>query len=547
MSAPVLANVAVPIGRLTKIGHGGVPLGSATLGLLQSNGGAAVSSWTVTQTSGPSEWATSSSNTPAPSAALTAGSTAVFSVVATNADGSSSAVNLTYNVQDTTTNGAYNWSQQSEVTAIQPLTGDLTLMADKQLWLAVGATAYENAQMVIRRFQPTAAHRCIVRPADLSRPPLCRDIKLWGCKGVRLQGMKCRWDTTISPLIWVTPDGSSYGCEGIDTFYNDIGAATRVNTSDYLPNGIKYESVDGGTIQGNILSWITGAVIISATGSTFKTCKDITICENFVTWFRNNGVVIGGSANDHVCDNIVIKDNLFALATQRDPGLHMDTVQLSGSNTGTMSNIIERRNIGAVLSGTGVLQGHFDRNNNPTNPPTYSNFTSEGNIYIVGSSHGIQVSPRVGVAVNYNLVLYDPNNFDAGGNARSWDFGEGTITQTPSTTRIYSADGPSDPDWGSPIAVTNNIEYRTADSTFPSGTSGNYQLVGTTLPTRGYLDSMTDKFADPAALWKADGDWAALTPAQIKAEIIRCLTPVSSGALASIGPLTTGGAWRITT
>jgi hypothetical protein len=113
--APVLASVTIPFGNLTQKDKGTVRLSSATLGLLHSQGGSSVTSWTEACTSSNcGDWTLyngaegSSAILPVPSTAgvtdclqggspCTASATYTFDITATNANGTSQSKVLTIN------------------------------------------------------------------------------------------------------------------------------------------------------------------------------------------------------------------------------------------------------------------------------------------------------------------------------------------------------------------------------------------------------------------------------------------------------------------
>jgi hypothetical protein len=455
-------------------------------------------------------------------------------------------VTLTINVQSAAGRAAFNIGTQTDVTNVQPTTGALDKLADKELWLSVGATAWENAQLTLRRIRPRDTQPttyAYVRNADPARPVKLRDVKALGCNGLKVSGLTPTWDSYGSTLFWATVDGVTYGSAEIHCDGFIVGARTKLQTLNTWPDAFKFESTRTFSVTNTVADCIMQLVKVGGSSTTHTICDAGTITNNQARRFRNNGVFIGGGHAGFVCDSITIEDNVFIEPSQYDIALHPDCVQLSGNaNTGVVSNIVVRRNIGAVLGGLSRMQFFFGRTDAAND--NHTNITVEGNIGLIGAVWGAYDGPGAGKIIRGNLFIYDPNNFGADGLARSLNLGGGVISaQITNQPRIGFYDYPTDSRW-SGIIIDNNILQNDPNDYLAIATvTNNVDLPMTAADPNGFA-ALTTLFNDPASLRKDPSVWAAMTVAQIKTEIVRCLKPKAGSSIATIGPLTTDGQWR---
>lgn len=558
-AVPVLAAVTAPIGRATKVGAGSVPLDSDTLGLLVSSGTSAVSGWQIRQTGGAAQWKTpagvtiggsfiATTGSPAPLSALTAGNTATFEVIATNASGPSNTAVLTHAVQSgSDPRPGYNISSQAELVAVCPTTGTFTNLNDAELWLARGAKYWETNQLLVRRVRCAAGHTGYIRPADVSHPPLIsggaaapvlEPVKAQGCTNIVFQDLLTRKDKKNTYSYFVFPE-TTFSSQNVSFERCSFGAITQTDANTELPSGFSYTSTEGGDVNDCPGQWINGYATFSASGTTWLRCGDITIRRGFARHFRNNGIFRGGIIASHVIDNVNTEDCIYIAPTQQEPLLHMDGMQDTGSvNSGTVSNCYDDRAIVMLGEGVGVCQGRFGRTDNGN---THTNIGVRNPISTITAYWGFGFGVGNGRLAERGLFIFDPNAYTAGGAFRT----NGYITLALATGRIGTTVSVSDPGWAN-VTIDNCLVQDYQPTLIPTAAT----VTNTTNFAGATLDSLTSWFNDPVGFDKAGVGWAAFTDyAAVKAEVIRCLKPVLNGPAKNgdgtyQGPLFPDGTWN---
>lgn len=370
MAAPVLQDLTITRGRLTMPGSGDVPLADC---MLVSDGGAAITGWTVVATNDPSLYwdVASTTMTPVPT---TAGNTAglpggpyTFTVTATNASGTSASKTLTINMAANT----YTISKPLDITStsigLRKTSVRQGLGGKTVAFARYGTNNW--ASPAIAQFNGFKDHnvgtRFTITSEDPANPSIVRRIDCIGMQRVDWVDLDCSNTLDLS--------NTSSNLQNTQLMMNLRYTATFGVCSDITFTRVRcYSEVGSATNQ-----WVTAFGVDSSdslaipqvSNLTFTDCRatrvkdgwrmsniqDVTVTRPVVDSFCSNAHFYGGRLNNISRDGAISVRAYINLCDLAD---HCDFGQIGSVNTAQdVDNITITREFASVANGNKGAQG----------------------------------------------------------------------------------------------------------------------------------------------------------------------------------------------
>lgn len=516
------AMIGIRYGRLSRAGYGKVALASATLGLL-GRGVAAPASWAVgaATTGADAHFTRAVDVTPVASGnASVTGATYVFPLTATFSDSVVETSELTITaVADVVTINPANEADWM-------ISGIKSVVEGKTIEIATGTPSAQAISM--KNFR--GATYTTVRYADAARPTPLRFVEARGAAYVIFEGLRTVSDT-LSPKVSGYFYVSDNGVDGIAsdhiTFNSPVNvsdiahvAAHKVSGTGASPSVLRVDNGDYITFNDAYGDGAYGGFQQGAVRAT-----NITVNRAVFRHFADNGIIVG-SANG--VTSVVFNDTLI-LSPIRIPGdnTHTDGVQIADiANGGT---ITFNRTIIVQADGNGGSQGYqIGGGGGPTT------IVINGLIVVIGRQYNGILCAKANANIFKNITMWKTTSGDVTVADPLVDAGPWMkLVNSTESTGVSTVDS----------CVVFNQFINEAGSSFTAGsriTAYNGTLSSPPTGVAGVAFA-----GDPTALLNAltTAQWAAMTPAQIKAYVMDALKPKAGGPIADRGAIGTDGNW----
>lgn len=375
------SNVALNVGNLTRAGHGGVLLSSATLGVLNSG---AVTAWNLVRTSGDATaWGTNLADgeTPKPLRALTvadAGTTATWQIWA---DGVNTGKTLTINVESAAVSSGYTVAKSTDIdststglraTAVKSALGGRRILFQRGSETKWNNPTYGGSATAgqIAWFRGFNTHLGVVslESSDAAHPTTIGRLLIQGCKGITVDG------TVTAPLLFkrsipptlnggtpATIHNNYQNLPIVHVMYSSanlvsdtvLGTAyTNLANSNIILNGLTVTSDDGLQDPTDARTWVTGIVVAGNPGAsntgwsaniTVSDCSVARVKDGINVSETNNALVTRNTV-DRFCSNAMFcgggnwQNTTISYGVHKrpmynssDPGDHADFLQVGTS------------------------------------------------------------------------------------------------------------------------------------------------------------------------------------------------------------------------
>lgn len=360
-AAPTLAATTIPFGAWTQFGKGTVRLSSPTLGLVVSEGGSAITSWSVTTQAtgvgcGNSAHWTAAGSVAEGSSAITptssiAGDTAHlasgdcnFTVTATNGNGTSAPVAITMDVDPNAASIGDNSANFPGGVFANPYTvagfEAGTTIGQRSLLLTPGIDRGTTGINFNNQFDFTSYVQ--LKDADPARPSLLDKVQIQNGSYWEV------YDLTLSSASRSPESGGRVYASGTDFLkLTNVQGGTGINSFVQNLKCVFLDTVSNVEITNLECYGQMGGLYIGAGSAT------VTVNGLKVRWYSERGIQIG-SASD-----VTISDFVIA-SPRRIPGsvVHIDAVQIE--DLSTPSNLLMQRGMILVADAyNSTYQGVF--------------------------------------------------------------------------------------------------------------------------------------------------------------------------------------------